>query len=141
MGSNKLRLDVGSRAFPCCKGVWVSLSAIAIGGEGIALYLHHHGRGESLLASFKIEETIPQQMNIDYTMRSFGKQSALVSAIGLLEIVGLGQRDDPLHFCDEVSGHDLAVIQIGQNMMGAIAKWATLHLINHCICEQWLPSK
>ena len=57
-------------------------------------------------------------MNIDYTMRNFGKQSALVSAIGLLEIVGLGQRDDPLHFCDEVSGHDLAVIQIGQNMMG-----------------------
>jgi hypothetical protein len=100
------------------KGVWVTLSAIAIGGEGIALYLHHYGNGENLLASFKIEETAPQQMNIDYTMRNFGKQSALVSAIGLLEIVGLGQRDDPLNFCDEVSGRDIAVIQIGQNMMG-----------------------
>ena len=100
------------------KGVWIILSAIAIGGEGIALYLHFYVSGENLLASFKIEETTPQQMNIDYTIRNFGKQSALVSGIGLFEIVGLSQRDNPLTFCNEVSGRDLAVIQIGQNMMG-----------------------
>jgi hypothetical protein len=100
------------------KGVWVILSAVAIGGEGIALYLHYYGNGENLLASSKIEEATPQQINIDYTIRNFGKQSALVSAVGLLEIVGLSQGDNPLNFCDEVSGRDLAVIQIGQNIMG-----------------------
>jgi hypothetical protein len=100
------------------KGVWVILSAVAIGGEGIALYLHYYSNGENLSASFKIEETTPQQLNIDYTIRNFGKQSALVSGVGLLEIVGLSQRDNPQNFCDEVSGRDLAVIQIGQNMMG-----------------------
>jgi hypothetical protein len=87
-----------------------------------------HAREQSLIApdedlrvSFQIRSQQPNHLDITYLFLNLGKQSALVNAIGLYEIVAKNKQDDPsknISLCDSATPESLITLQMAIQIMG-----------------------
>jgi hypothetical protein len=82
---------------------------------------HPQSSDEDLRASFQIEGMKPNNLEVKYLLRNLGKQTALVSGIGLFEIVATKGLDDPqntVNLCDDVAPETLLSLQMANQIMG-----------------------
>jgi hypothetical protein len=101
---------------------WIVMIAVAVELVVPTYFVFANPNEENLQVSPQIEALPANALRVNYTFRNFGKQSALVRSLALLEIVALSQREDPNEFCDEIKAIDLVIIETVPSMMGTGAQ-------------------
>jgi hypothetical protein len=118
LGVRRHWVVVGALLIGKKKAAWIFVFAAGLAAEGWILHSHLSSLGEDLRASFQIEGP-PTNLTVRYAFLNLGKQSALISTLGLFEIVGISPKTGPaknIDLCDEVDAKTLMIVQFMGNI-------------------------